>query len=301
MSEQRRRLRELLAKPGLIIAPGAATPLYARVIEAEGFDLVFTTGAGIANTLLGVPDIGLTTMTEIVAATRNVVDAVNIPVIADCDTGYGNHLNVMRTVSEMEHAGVASLFIEDQVSPKRCGHFADKRVVPVEQMVEKIVAATRARRDPELLLIARTDAIAVEGFDAALERARAYAAAGAEMVFVEAPRTREELARIPSEVGVPCMVNMVEGGLTPLASRADLEQMGYKIVLYANLALRVAVRAVQEALRVLKSEGSSMSLLDRMVTGDERQHIVGLEAWEAADGEIVDAAVRLLEGKTPVS
>lgn len=295
MLEQRRRFRELISGPGLLIAPGAATPLYARVVERVGFDVVFTTGAGIANTLLGLPDIGLTTMTEIVSATRNVVNAVNIPVIADCDTGYGNHINVTRTVAEMEHAGVASLFIEDQVSPKRCGHLDNKRVIPTEEMIQKIVAARRARQDPDLVLIARTDAIAVEGFDSALERARAYVAAGAEMIFVEAPRSREELARIPGEVGAPCVINVVEGGLTPLASYQELAAMGFKIALFANLALRVALRAVEQALRTLRAEGSSQSLLEQMASWDERQSAVGLGGWEAVDQEIVAAATRVAE------
>lgn len=295
MVEQRRRFRELISGSGLVIAPGAATPLYARVVERVGFEVVFTTGAGIANTLLGVPDIGLTTMTEIVSATRNVVNAVNIPVIADCDTGYGNHINVSRTVAEMEHAGVASLFIEDQVSPKRCGHLDNKRVIPAEEMIEKIVAARRTRQDPDLVLIARTDAIAVEGLESALERARAYVAAGAEMIFVEAPRTREEMARIPAEVGAPCVINVVEGGLTPLAPYHELAAMGYKVALFANLALRVALRAVEQALRTLREEGSSLSLLDRMATWDERQSTVGLRSWEAVDQEVLAAASKVAE------
>jgi 2-methylisocitrate lyase-like PEP mutase family enzyme len=296
VSETRKRLRLLLNRPGLVVAPGAATALYARIIERAGFEVVFTTGAGIANTLLGVPDIGLTTMTEIVAATRNIVDAVSLPVIADCDTGYGNHVNVLRTVREMERAGVASLFIEDQISPKRCGHFANKSVVPTHTMVEKIVAATRARQDSDLVLIARTDAIAVEGFEAAIQRARAYVAAGADMIFVEAPRTTGELAQIPHLVGAPCIVNLVEGGVTPLVANDELAQMGYKVVLYANVALRVGVYAVEQAMRTLLAEGSSQSLLDQMATWQERQEAVGLEQWETLDGQIVDAAEQVLRG-----
>jgi 2-methylisocitrate lyase-like PEP mutase family enzyme len=294
MSETRKRLRELLDRPGLVVAPGAATALYARIIERVGFDVVFTTGAGIANTMLGVPDIGLTTMTEIVGATRNIVEAVTLPVIADCDTGYGNHVNVFRTVREMERAGVASLFIEDQMSPKRCGHFANKGVVPTHTMIEKIIAATRARQDPDLVLIARTDAIAVEGFEAAIARARAYVAAGADMIFVEAPRTTAELARIPGLVGAPCIVNIVEGGVTPLVPNQDLAGMGYKVALYANVALRVGVFAVEQAMRTLLADGSSLSLLDRMATWQERQEAVGLEQWESFDGNVVDAAAQMV-------
>lgn len=286
----RQRLRQLLARPGITVVPGVTDAFEARLAQRAGFDAIFTTGAGIANTLLGVPDIGLTTMTEIVEMTRRIVDAVSVPVIADADTGYGNHLNVMRTVAEMEHAGVAALFIEDQVAPKRCGHFAGKTVVADIEMVEKIVAADKARRDPDTVLIARTDAIAVEGLEGALRRARAYVAAGAEVIFVEAPRDERELAAIPGAVGVPCVVNMVEGGVTPLLPADRLAEMGYRLVIHANLALRAAAHAVANAFAVLRRDGTSAALLEEILPWEERQRTVGLDAWRAAEEEILARA-----------
>lgn len=294
-TSRRERLRESLSCPGLLIVPGVANALYARLAERAGFEAVFATGAGIANTVLGLPDLGLATMTEIVATIRNVVSAVGIPVIADADTGYGNHLNVTRTVQELEHAGVAALVLEDQVSPKRCGHFEGKQVVPAEEMVEKIVAAVRARRDPSLTIIARTDAIAVEGLESGLERARAYAAAGADVLYVEAPRTIEELAAIPPALPLPCLADMVEGGLTPLLPSHELEQMGYKIALYANLALRAGAHAVAQAFATLRREGTSAALMNEMLTWEERQGLVGLPEWEWLDRSIAQEAQSVLD------
>jgi 2-methylisocitrate lyase-like PEP mutase family enzyme len=280
--------------PGIVVAPGVTNPLYARLAEREGFEAVFTTGAGIANTLLGLPDIGLVTLSEVVSATRNIVDAVHIPVIADIDTGYGNHLNVLRTVSAIEEVGAAGLFIEDQVAPKKCGHFEGKRVIGAEEMVQKIVAAVRARVDPDFVLIARTDALAVEGIDSAIRRGQLYAKAGADLVFVEAPRTLDELATIPPNIPVPCMANMVEGGLTPLVSAAELERFGFKLVVYANLALRVAARSVQRAFRVLRSDGSSAAVDAEIMPWNERQDLVGLPKWQEEERQILDASRRVM-------
>ncbi len=290
----RARLRELITRDGITIVPGVTDAFEARLAQQAGFDAIFTTGAGIANTLLGVPDIGLTTMTEVVGMTAHVVEAVSVPVIGDADTGYGNHLNVMRTIREMEHAGVAGFFIEDQVSPKRCGHFDGKSVVSEREMVEKITAAVMARSDPEMVLIARTDAIAVEGLDGALRRARAYVAAGAEVIFVEAPRDERELAAIPAALEVPCLVNMVEGGVSPLMPAARLEEMGYRIVIHANLALRAAARAVAHAFEVLRSEGGSASLLDEILPWEERQRTVALESWRAVEQDVLARAAAAL-------
>ena len=202
-----RRLRHLLVGTRAYIGPGVATALYAKLAERAGFEVMFTTGSGIANTFLGLPDVGLATMTEVVTAVRRIVQATSLPVIADADTGYGNQLNVYRTVQELEHAGVAGLIIEDQWTPKRCGHFANKRVIPSEEMVQKIKAARAARSDPDLVLIARTDSVSVEGLEHALHRGQAYARAGADVVFIEAPTTIDEIARIPPAIPVPCMIN----------------------------------------------------------------------------------------------
>lgn len=294
VTSTRRRLREVIEAPGISVAPGVTNVFCARLAQAAGFDLVFTTGAGIANTWLGLPDLGLTSMSEVLSVTRHIVEGIDLPVIADVDTGYGNHMNVMRTVREFEAAGVAGLYIEDQVAPKRCGHFEGKQVIPVTEMVEKLVAATMARRDPDLVLVARTDAIAVEGLEAALSRATAYVEAGADVIFVEAPRNLEELAAIPPAVSAPCLVNMVEGGKTPLVSATELEAMGYRLAIYANLALRMAARAVEKGFRVLRQEGSSRSLLDEMFSWDERQLTVGLDDWMKLDARIGAAAHRLV-------
>lgn len=294
MGDQRQTLRELLRGPGITVAPGVTNAFYAKLAERAGFNLLFTTGAGIANTYLGVPDLGLTTMTEVMEVTRHVVESTSLPVIADGDTGYGNHVNVMRTTREMEHAGVAGFFIEDQVAPKKCGHFEGKQVVPAEEMVQKIVAARRARTNPDLVLIARTDAIATEGLDSAIQRARLYAAAGAEVIFVEAPRNVEELAAIPKHVPVPCLVNLVEGGKTPLLALGELEQMGYRLAVYANLALRMAAAGVQRAFETLIREGTSESLIPEMLSWADRQETVGLSAWRALDSEVADEARRIV-------
>lgn len=295
MTDTAAQLRSLLRRPGLLVAPGVTDAWVARLAEDTGFELLLTTGAGISNTALAMPDLGLSTMTEVITTTRRICEAVSLPVIADADTGYGNHLNVTRTVRELESAGVAGFFIEDQVSPKRCGHFDGKRVVEVREMVEKIVAAVSARRNPDVVIIARTDAIAPEGFEAALHRARAYVAAGADMIFVEAPRTSEEIAAIPRSLDVPCMINLVEGGLTPLLPPDDLERIGYKIAAHANLALRAGALAVKRALAVLRSERTSLSIIDDLLPWEERQETVGLSAWRELDDSIAAAAAELMD------
>lgn len=289
------RLRQQIEGEEILLVPGVTSALYGRLAEQAGMDAVFTTGAGIANTDLGVPDLGFTTMSEVVEANRKVVSAVGIPVIADADTGYGGHLNVIRTVTLLEQAGVGGLILEDQREPKRCGHFAGKTLVEPHEMIEKLVAARQARRDPGLVLIARTDAIAVEGFDAAIARAKAYVAAGADMVFVEAPRTREEIAAIPAAVGVPCMINLVEGGKTPLLPLEELRAMGFRLALYANLALRVAAQSVRDAFATLREDGDTQRLLDRMLKWEERQGLVGFDAWQERDQAIAEEARRIAE------
>lgn len=281
------RLRSLLEQPHILIAPGAADALTARLIQEAGFAAVYATGAGIANTQFAIPDIGLLTMTEMVEQIRRMANAVDVPVIADADTGYGNPLNVQRTVREYEHAGIAAIQIEDQVSPKKCGHFAQKEVIAEEEMVQKLRAAVAARRDPDLVLIARTDSLATHGYDTAVARARLYAANGADVVFVEAPTNREQISRLPKEVPVPLLFNMTEGAKTPLFSARELEEYGYRLVIYPNTALRVAMRAVQEALSILKTEESSAALLPHMMSWDERQRIVRLPEYEKLDQEFI--------------
>jgi 2-methylisocitrate lyase-like PEP mutase family enzyme len=290
----RRRLRELLAGDEVLIVPGVTSVLHALLAERSGMPAVFTTGAGIANADFGLPDLGLTTMTEVVLANDRISRAISLPVIADADTGYGNHLNVMRTVEELERAGVAAIVLEDQVAPKKCGHFSGKAIVSTEEMVQKLVAARRARRDEDLVLVARTDAIAVGGVDEAVARAQAYARAGADVIFVEAPRSVEELAEIPRRVDAPLLVNMVEGGATPLRDARELGEMGYRIVLYANLAMRTGAWAVDQAFRGLLEDGSSDRSLDRMLTWEERQGLVGLDDWRDLEADIDAEAKTLL-------
>ncbi|MGC1351024.1 MAG: oxaloacetate decarboxylase [Xanthobacteraceae bacterium] len=278
------RLKELLARRAAVTVPGAANALFARVIEELGFEAVYVTGAGIANMLLGAPDVGLTTMTEVRDTAAAIADAVSVPIIVDADTGYGNAVNVVRTVRALERAGAAGIQIEDQVFPKKCGHFAGKDVIAREEMVQKIKAAVDTRHDQSLQIIARTDAYAVEGLERALERAQAYVAAGADATFVEAPTTLEELARIPKALDVPQVANIVFGGKTPDPGRKKLAELGFSIVLYANAALQAALKASYDVLSVLKSEGSLRSVSDRLASFEERQRTVAKDEWDAREG-----------------
>jgi 2-methylisocitrate lyase-like PEP mutase family enzyme len=284
-----RRLGDALAAPGVTLAPGAADPLTARLIEEAGFSVVYATGAGIANAQLGVPDVGLVSMDEALRVVRAMAAVVSLPILADADTGFGNPLNVMRTVREFERAGVAGIQLEDQVTPKRCGHFEGKEVVAAEEMVAKIRAARFARTDPDLQIVARTDAAATHGLDEALRRARAYAEAGADAIFVEAPRSVDDLARVTREVpGIPHLANMVEGGKTPILPAATLSELGFSLALYANFPLRAAMHAVRRGLEHLRATGSSLGFEDRIVTMAERQAAVGLGQVEALERHFLE-------------
>jgi methylisocitrate lyase len=280
-------LRRRLAGPRIMVVPGASDALTARLIEQAGFEAVYATGAGFANAALAVPDLGLPTMTEVVQHAQRLVEAVAVPVIVDADTGYGNALNVMRTVREVERIGAAAIQIEDQVSPKRCGHFEGKEVVSAGEMCTRIAAAVAARRDPDLVLIARTDAVACNGLADAVARANAYVQAGADVIFVEAPRDLAELQALPRTIPAPLLANMVEGGKTPLLSADELELLGFRMVIFANTTLRVAARAVQGALAELRQTGSTSALLERMLGWDERQRLVGLNEYQALERRFV--------------
>lgn len=279
----RKQLRQLLAEPGAVIAPGIYDCLSARIAERAGAPATIVTGAGVAASIMGTPDVGLLTMTEVLNQTRNIVRSVTIPVVADCDTGYGNPINVQRTVREFENAGVAALFIEDQVSPKRCGHFAGKQIIAAEEMMQKIRAAVDARIDRDLLLIARTDARAVAGPDEAIRRARLYVEAGAEMLFVEAPHSEEELRRIGQELQplqVPLMVNLVEGGRTPLVPVKELADMGFSLVSFSGSMQKTAIAAMQPMVTSLLRTGEVTDFYpDSMVSLEERSEILGLPAY----------------------
>jgi 2-methylisocitrate lyase-like PEP mutase family enzyme len=246
------------------------------------------TGAGIANTHLAAPDIGLVTLTELRATVEAIADAVDLPMIVDADTGFGNPLNVARTVRTLERAGAAAIQLEDQVTPKKCGHFAGKAVIPTRDMTDKIRAAVDARRE-DVCIIARTDARAVEGFEPAIERAHAYREAGADVLFIEAPRSVEELRAIPARVNAPHVVNLVEGGLTPLLSAAALPE--FAIVLFANIALQAALWGMQGVLAHVRRTGSITNLGDRIASWDERQRIVRKDVYDALAAGYGDSSI----------
>jgi 2-methylisocitrate lyase-like PEP mutase family enzyme len=269
------RLKERLVQDEILVLPGAANALGARVIEDIGFEAVYVTGAGIANTYLGAPDVGLVTLTELSEHVAAVRDAVELPLVVDVDTGYGNALNVARTVKVLERSGANAIQLEDQVTPKKCGHFDGKEVITKEEMVQKIHAAVDARRDDAFMIIARTDARASLGFEEAVERVAAYAAAGADVTFLEAPQSVEEMEAVSKMVPVPQVINMVEGGRTPLFDVAELEKMGFAIALYANLSLQGAIRGMQKTLDFLYEHGSIARLPDDDIARwDERQRLV---------------------------
>jgi 2-methylisocitrate lyase-like PEP mutase family enzyme len=278
-----RDLRDILTPGAAVLLPGAANALTARVIEDAGFSALYVTGAGIANTYLGMPDIGLTTATEIADHVWRIRDAVSIPLVVDADTGYGNALNVQRTVRLLERAGAGAIQIEDQVFPKRCGHFDGKDVIPASEMVKKIQAAVEARQRDSTLILARTDAHAIEGLSGALERAAMYREAGADLLFVEAPQTTGELGAIPSRVPGRHICNLVFGGKTPLVPRDQLAEMGYAGVLYANAALQAAVKAMARVLGHLHSSGSLAGMEDALVSFEERQRVINYPRFKALE------------------
>src|SRR5271166_6418085 len=246
------RLRQLLQGPAIIRSLGAHDVFTARLIEAAGLETVFVGGFGTSASMLGLPDVGFLTLTEMADAVRRMAQRVAIPVVADGDTGHGDLHNVVRTVREFERAGAAGILLEDQVTPKRCGHFQGKQVIPVEEMVLKLRAALDARRDADFVIIARTDARAVEGIDAAIARANRYGAAGADVCFIEAPESRAELERIPREVKYPLLVNMLSGGVTPILT---VDELGYKIAVCPIESLLVTATAMQRLIEALLQRG----------------------------------------------
>ena len=288
MNPRTAKLRALLAAGGPGIVPGATDCFTAKLIEQAGFPAVYVTGGGTANTYLGGPDIGLITLNELASQVERISDAVSVPVIADCDTGFGGVANVKRTIKLYERIGAAGLHIEDQVFPKRCGHFEGKSVAPVEEMLYRLQAALDARTDPNFVIIARTDARGPEGLESALARAHAYREIGADMVFVEAPNSLEELQRISKEFkGTPLVANMIERSRTPLVPEKELLAMGFNVILYANAALYLGSFAIRQGLEVLRKEGTTESMLDRRTSFQERQKLVGLEKLDAAERDLV--------------
>jgi carboxyvinyl-carboxyphosphonate phosphorylmutase len=279
------QFRQLLATGKLIVAPGAFNPLSAKIIEQAGFPTVYMTGYGASADLLGAPDYGLLTLTEMANHASRMAQAVNVPVIADGDTGYGNAINVRRTIQEYEKTGVAAIHLEDQVMPKRCGHMEGKQVIDAKEYAKKIEAAVDARTDPDFVIIARTDARAVYDLDEALSRAKMAVAAGADMIFLEAPRSVDELKRVRDEISIPIMANMIEQGKTPLLSVQELEAMGYNFVIFPLATLYMAAQAIREAADELKRTGTTAGLIDRMLTFPQFNTLVGLDDFRALEAK----------------
>jgi 2-methylisocitrate lyase-like PEP mutase family enzyme len=272
------KLRTIFASGRIAVAPGAYDGLTARLVQQAGFPAVYASGGAIARST-GVPDLGLMSMNEIVDRLASMVDVVDVPIIADADTGYGNALNAQVAARAFERSGVAAFHLEDQTFPKKCGHYDDKGVVPKDEMVQKLKAVRDALSDPDFIVIARTDAIAVEGFDAAIDRASAYREAGADMVFVEAPTSEAEIADIAKRVPGLKLINMFAGGKTPLLPVQRLEAFGYHCVIIPSDIQRAAIKAAQQALAAIARDGSSASMAGEMVSFNEREAVIGTAAY----------------------
>ena len=276
----RQTLKQLLKRDKLLVAPGCFDGLSARLVEEAGFESAYLSGGAVARSM-GIPDIGLVTMSETIERAVQVVSVVKLPVIADADTGYGNAVNLVRTVREFERAGVAAIHIEDQITPKRCGHLDGKEVIPLGEMTQKLQAALAARSDPDFCIIARTDARGVNGFDDAIMRGQAFAKLGVDAIFVEAPQSEEELAEIPRRLpGIPLLVNVFKGGKTPMLPMERLQAMGYRIAIYPSETQRAAIHAIRTALSTLKREGTTESIDAALTTFKERDRVVGLDDWQ---------------------
>ena len=281
------RLRALLNRPEPLVVPGAYDALSARLVEHAGFDAVYMTSFGATASLLGLPDVGLLSLPDMADNAGRMARAVDIPLISDADTGYGNAINVARTVQQFERSGVAAIHLEDQVSPKRCGHMSGKQVVPVEEMVEKVRAAVAARRDPDFVLIARTDARAVEGLDAALERARAYRDAGADVLFVEAPESEAEISEVAKAFpGTPLLFNWVERGRTPMLPLERIAELGFAMVIFPVASLFSATIGMQRYLAELRVSGTPLAALDNAIDFDAFTDLVGLPEIRAFEEDV---------------
>jgi len=268
--------RRLIQADEIVVAPGVYDGLSARIAAAAGFPALYCSGGAIARSS-GVPDLGLLSMTEVLVRVREVVDASGLPVIADADTGYGNALNVVRTVREFERIGVAAIHLEDQVAPKKCGHYSGQELISADEMVQKLRAALDTRR--ELAIIARTDARGRAGLDEAIRRARLYAEVGADLVFIEAPVSRDEIETIARSVSAPLLINMFEGGRTPLVPAHELARMGYRVMIVPSDLQRAAIKAMQLVAETLLRDGSSAAVRDQMASFADRERVVDLEAW----------------------
>ncbi len=276
------RLREHIRSGKIVVAPGVFDGLSALLAKQAGFPVLYASGGAIARSA-GYPDLGLLTMTDVCSILSHIVNVTDLPVIADADTGFGNALNVRLTVQAFERIGVAGLHLEDQTFPKRCGHLDDKSLVSIDDMCQKIRVARSSLRDPEFVVIARTDAIAVEGFEPAIARARAYQKAGADMIFVEAPETIQQIEAIAAEVPGPKLINMFQGGKTPMVPVEKLQALGYNVVIIPSDLQRAAIKAMQMTLNAIYQHGNSETVSSQLVTFKEREQIVGTEKYLAID------------------
>lgn len=281
--EINKAFRARLDKGGAVLMPGAANALAARIIADLGFEAIYLSGAGLTNTYLGMPDLGFVSLPEIAQHTSTIRDATDLPIVVDADTGFGNALNVRHTVRTLERAGASAIQLEDQVNPKRCGHFSGKDVVDLAEARGRIKAAVDARQDANMLIVARTDARATLGFAAAIERAQAFIEDGADITFVEAPQSIEEIRDIPIKLkGAPQLVNLVVGGRTPIMPLEELDRMGFSLVLYANVALQGAIYGMQAALNQLRSNGS-LDESGPVASFSERQRLVNKQLFDALE------------------
>ena len=276
----RQTLKKLLQRDKLLVAPGCFDGLSARLVEEAGFEAAYLSGGAVARSM-GIPDIGLVTMSEAIERAAQVVSAIKIPIIADADTGYGNAVNLVRSVKEFERTGVAAIHIEDQITPKRCGHLDGKEVIPLAEMEKKLEAALASRTDPDFCIIARTDARGVHGLEDAICRGKAFAKLGVDAVFVEAPQSEAELEEIPRALpNVPLLVNVFKGGKTPMLPVERLQQIGYRIAIYPSETQRAAIHAMRQALGLLKRDGTTEKMDDALTTFKERDKVVGLDEWQ---------------------
>jgi 2-methylisocitrate lyase-like PEP mutase family enzyme len=286
----RQTLKQLLKRNKLLVAPGCFDGLSARLVQEAGFEAAYLSGGAVARSM-GIPDIGLVTMSESIERAAQVVSVINLPIIADADTGYGNAVNLVRTVREFERAGVAAIHIEDQITPKRCGHLDGKEVISLGEMTQKLQAALAARTDPDFCIIARTDARGVNGFDDAIKRGQAFAKLGVDAIFVEAPQSEEELAEIPRRIpNIPLLVNVFKGGKTPMLPVERLEKMGYRIAIYPSETQRAAIHAMRNALSTLMRDGTTESIDAALTTFKERDKVVDLDGWQKIEKDYMAVA-----------
>jgi len=279
------KIKELI-KENIVVMPGAFNAISAKLVEKAGFKAVYISGGGLANGVAAMPDLGLLTMTEVLTQSKYIIDAVDIPCIIDGDTGFGEAINVMMMIKEMESLGAGGVHIEDQEMPKKCGHLAGKSLVSPEAMAVKIAAAVEARTDPDFLIIARTDARAVEGIDGAIKRANVYLEAGADAIFPEALESKEEFILFRKEISAPLLANMTEFGKSPYLSAKEFEDMGYNMVIFPLTAFRVMLKSVADALSKLKAEGSQKAFIEEMMTRKELYEILGYQDYEGIDKKI---------------